>query len=203
MSKTINTHGPNIWWDRKEKPYVFLVFCLPFLWMLYSLLGGRYFPDPAEPFMTISGVWASLFLGMSLSLSVLVKVKVFKVLSRYRRFIGLSAFFYACLHLMAYIVLHAGFSWVWISEDVLKRPYIYVGFFAFSILTMLALTSPKVMLKRLGKKWKPLHRFIYLAAILVIAHLWWQVKSDIEIALWLSLVVGIPLSLRLKAILYK
>ena len=171
--------------------------------MLYSLLGGRYFPDPAEPFMTISGVWASLFLGMSLSLSVLVKVKVFKVLSRYRRFIGLSAFFYACLHLMAYIVLHAGFSWVWISEDVLKRPYIYVGFFAFSILTMLALTSPKIMLKRLGKKWKSLHRFIYLAAILVIAHLWWQVKSDIEIALWLSLVIGIPLSLRLKAILYK
>jgi methionine sulfoxide reductase heme-binding subunit len=159
-------------WDRKEKPIVVIVFCLPLLWLLYSLFSGRYFPDPAEPFMTLSGIWASIFMSITLSLSILVKHPRLKVLSRYRRFIGLTAFGYSLLHLLAYLVLHAGFSWLWISEDVLKRPYIYVGLAAFLILLMLAITSPKRMIKKLGKKWKTVHRFFYLATLCVIAHLW-------------------------------
>ncbi|WP_191600939.1 sulfite oxidase heme-binding subunit YedZ [Marinomonas algicola] len=187
-------------WDRKEKPIVVIVFCLPLLWLLYSLFSGRYFPDPAEPFMTLSGIWASIFMSITLSLSILVKHPRLKVVSRYRRFIGLTAFGYSLLHLLAYLVLHAGFSWLWISEDVLKRPYIYVGLVAFLILLMLAITSPKRMIKKLGKKWKTVHRFFYLATLCVIAHLWWQVKSSPEIAIWLTLIMIVPLVIRLKEV---
>ncbi|MCZ2721245.1 sulfoxide reductase heme-binding subunit YedZ [Marinomonas sp. 15G1-11] len=185
-------------WDRKEKPIVFVIFCLPLIWLLYSLFSARYFPDPAEPFMTLSGIWSAIFISLTLSLSILAKIPKLKVISRYRRFIGLTAFWYSALHLLAYLVLHAGFSWVWISEDVFKRPYIYVGVAAFLIMLVLALTSSKRIIKKLGKKWKTVHRFLYLASLFVIAHLWWQVKSNPEIAIWLTLIVIIPLVIRLK-----
>lgn len=187
-------------WDRKEKPIIFLVFCLPLFWLLYSLFSGRYFPDPAEPFMTLSGIWASIFISITLGLSTFVTYFKFKVLSRYRRFIGMTAFWYSLLHLLAYLILHAGFSWEWVSEDILKRPYIYVGLAAFLIMSVLALTSPRVMIRKLGKKWKTVHRFFYLASVLVVAHLWWQVKSSSEIAIWLTLIIMIPLLIRLKEV---
>ncbi len=190
-------------WDQKEKTIVFGVFCLPLIWLLYSLFSGRYFPDPAEPFMTLSGIWSAIFISLTLSLSIIVKWSIFKKVSRYRRFIGLTAFWYSLLHLMAYLVLHAGFSWVWISEDLLKRPYIYIGIAALLIMLALAITSPKAMIRKLGKKWKTLHRCIYVAAIFVIAHLWWQVKSSPEIALWLTIVVLIPLGIRVKTTYFK
>lgn len=189
-------------WDRKEKPFVLLVFLVPLIWMLYSLFSGRYFPDPAEPFMTISGIWASIFLIASLSITPLVKyAKRLKLLNRYRRFIGLTAFFYSLLHMFAYLLLHAGFNITWIADDLIKRPYIYAGVAAFFILILLALTSFKFMVKRLGKNWKKLHKFVYLAAILVIAHLWWQIKADASIALWLTPFLLIALFCRLIPIL--
>ena len=190
-------------WDRKEKPFVLILFAMPAIWLVYSLLSGRYFPDPAEPFMTLSGIWASVFLGLVLALSSLTKIKRLKVLTRYRRFLGLTAFWYVLLHLLAYLLLHAGFSWLWITEDLIKRPYIYVGLLSFLILSLLALTSFKSMIRVLGKRWKPLHRMVYLASVLVIAHLWWQVKSDTEIAFWLTLVMAIPLIIKVNPFFIK
>lgn len=186
-------------WDRKEKPYVLLVFCIPGIWLFYSLLSGRYFPDPAEPFMTLSGIWAGVFICVSLSITPLTKkVKKLKVINRYRRFIGLAAFWYASLHLLAYLVLHAGFNISWIQEDLLKRPYIYIGVLAFVILSLLAITSPKAMVRKLGKRWKPLHKLVYLAAFAILAHLWWQIKADSEIAIWFTPFLVVPLLLRVN-----
>lgn len=186
-------------WDRKEKKFVLIVFLLPFFWMLYSLLSGRYFPDPAEPFVTISGIWASIFLALSLFITPLVKrSKLLRVLNRYRRFIGLTAFGYAALHLLAYLVLHAGFSFTWIIEDLVQRPYIYIGTLAFLILTLLAFTSLKIMVKKLGENWKKIHRMVYLVPILVLTHLWWQIKADYQIVIWFTPLLLLPLLLRLK-----
>ncbi|WP_240537045.1 sulfite oxidase heme-binding subunit YedZ [Marinomonas flavescens] len=173
-------------WDRKEKPIVALVFTLPFVWMFVSLLMGRYFPDPGKLLMPLSGSWAGVCVVSVLALTPLVKIKALKVLSRYRRFVGLTAFFYTLLHLIIYLVLFAGLSWSWISSDLIDKPYIYAGVLALLIFFLLAITSTKKMMRRLGRNWKKLHRFIYLAALAVIAHLWWQVKSDASTALWFT-----------------
>ncbi|MGO3344695.1 MAG: sulfite oxidase heme-binding subunit YedZ [Marinomonas sp.] len=179
-------------WDRKEKPLIVLVFMVPFFWMFTSLFIGRYFPDPGKLLMPLSGAWAGVFIVLVLALTPLSKIKILRFLSRYRRFIGLSAFFYTLLHLVVYLVLFAGLSWSWISSDLIDKPYIYAGVLALSILFVLAVTSTKKMMRRLGRNWKKLHRFMYLAALAVVAHLWWQVKSDITTAVWFSVFL-IPL----------
>ena len=98
---------------------------------------------------------------------------------------------------MIYLVLFAGLSWTWIRSDLLEKPYIYAGVLALAILLLLAITSTRKMMKRLGKRWKPLHRFVYLAAVAILAHLWWQVKSDTSLALIFSILMIALLALRL------
>lgn len=187
-----------LFWDRKEKPYVMLFFLMPLVWMIGSLFLGRYFPDPGKPLMNLSGIWASVFIIAVLSMTPLVKYTSFKVLSRYRRFVGLAAFFYAIFHLITYLVLFAGLNLSWIISDLLDKPYIYAGVVALIVLSVLAATSTKQMMKRLGKRWKPTHKFIYLTAVCVVAHLWWQVKSDVTVAVWISIFIVPLLFLRFK-----
>lgn len=184
-------------WDRKEKPYVLIVFLLPFLWMLGSLLLGHYFPDPGKLLMRLSGIWACVFMAAALSITPLMKRKRLKALTRYRRFVGLSAFFYAILHLVIYLVLFAGLSWRWIRSDLFEKPYIYAGVLALVVLFVLAITSTKKMMKRLGRNWKRLHRFVYLAALAILLHLWWQVKSDTSLAVIFSVIFALLLGYRL------
>lgn len=179
-------------WDRKEKPYVLILFALPFLWMFLSLLMGHYFPDPGKLLMRLSGIWASIFLVAVMAMTLIGKIGGLKFVNRYRRFIGLTAFFYSLLHFIIYLILFAGLSWTWIASDLIEKPYIYAGVLALVIMVILAVTSTKFMMRKLGKRWKPLHRFMYLAAIAILAHLWWQVKDDISLAVYFSLLL-IPL----------
>ena len=179
-------------WDRKEKPYVLILFALPFLWMFLSLLMGQYFPDPGKLLMRLSGIWASVFVVAVMAMTLIGKIGGLRFVNRYRRFIGLTAFFYALLHFVIYLVLFAGLSWTWISSDLVEKPYIYVGTFALVIMAVLAVTSTKFMMRKLGRKWKPLHRFMYLASIAILAHLWWQVKDDISLAVYFSILL-VPL----------
>ncbi|WCN10354.1 sulfite oxidase heme-binding subunit YedZ [Marinomonas mediterranea] len=189
--------------DHPYKKYAFVLFSLPMGWVLVSLFSERYFPDPAEPVMTLTGIWAVVFLVLTLLMTPLAKISKMKWMNRFRRFIGLTVFWYSSMHLLAYLMLHAGFSWLWIKEDLLKRPYIYVGFVATVILLVLALTSFKFAIKKLRKHWKPLHQLVYLAGVLVLLHLWWQVKSDVSVAMYSSLAL-IPILLqRLNAAYFK
>lgn len=174
------------YWDRKEKPYVLVLFSLPFVWMFVSLLMGQYFPDPGKLLMRLSGIWASVFVVAVLAMTLMGKIARLRFINRYRRFIGLTAFFYGMLHFVIYLVLFAGLSWTWISSDLIEKPYIYAGTLALLIMAVLAVTSTKKMIRRLGRKWKPLHRLMYLAALGVIAHMWWQVKDDISLAVYFS-----------------
>lgn len=173
-------------WDRKEKPYVLILVSLPFIWMFVSLLMGQYFPDPGKLLMRLSGIWASVCVVAVLAMTLVGNIKPFRFINRYRRFIGLTAFFYGMLHFVIYLVLFAGLSWTWISSDLIEKPYIYAGTLALLIMAILAVTSTKKMIRRLGRKWKPLHRLMYLAGLSVIAHLWWQVKDDISLAVYFS-----------------
>jgi len=102
-------------------------------------------------------------------------------LLRFRRLLGLFAFFYASLHFVTYIWLDQFFDWKDILKDIGKRPFIMLGFSAFVLLIPLAITSTNAMVKRLGaKRWQRLHRAIYVLAALAVAHFWWLVKKDIS-----------------------
>jgi len=191
-------------WDRKEKPYILFLFCLPFFWMFASLLMGQYFPDPGKLLMRLSGIWASVFVIVALLLTPIVKFTQFRMVSRYRRFVGLSAFLYSMLHLIVYLVLFSGLNVSWIVSDLVEKPYIYAGVLVVVILSVLAITSTKKMMRRMGKNWKRVHRLVYLAAACVVAHLWWQVKSDITVAVWVSVFIVPLLLFRMNQIyLYK
>lgn len=116
---------------------------------------------------------------------------------RLRRLLGLFAFFYACLHLLTYLVLDQFFDWDDIAKDIIKRPYITVGFGSFLLLFPLAVTSTNTMIKRLGgKRWKILHQLVYLCAIGGVAHYWWLVKKDLTNPISFAVLLLLLLSYR-------
>ena len=191
-----------VFWDRREKPYVVFLFLMPLAWMVSSLFLGRYFPDPGKALMNVSGIWASVFVIAVLFLTPIAKFTQFRMISRYRRFVGLGAFMYSILHLVVYLVLFAGLNLSWIVSDLVEKPYIYAGVLAVIILSVLAITSTKKMMRRMGKNWKVVHRLVYLAAACIVAHLWWQVKSDITLAMWFSVFIVPLLVIRINQTSY-
>jgi len=167
-----------------QKLFRFLVFglCfLPFIYLLFSAITNRLGANPIEAITHFTGDWGLNFLLISLSVTPLRRLTGWAVLLRYRRMLGLYAFFYVCLHFLCYMILDHFFDWVTIIEDVIKRPYITVGFTAFLLLIPLAVTSTKKMIMRLGRNWKKLHKIVYLISPLAILHYLWLVKSDIRV----------------------
>lgn len=151
--------------------------------------------DPGKEIMLFLGEWTLLMLMAALSvtpLQYLLKVK----LVPFRRMLGLFAFFYASLHLSAYLVFLLGFEFTELWADVVKRPYITVGFLAFLGMVPLAITSTRRMQRRLGRNWKRLHRLIYPIAVLAIIHFIWQTRSDFTEPLMYSAALALLLTLR-------
>ena len=136
--------------------------------------------NPVEYITHSTGWWALALILITLSVTPLRRVTGLPWLLRFRRLLGLFAFFYASLHFVTYIWLDQFFDWKDIVKDIGKRPFIMLGFSAFVLLIPLALTSTNAMVKRLGaKRWQQLHRFIYVLSALAVAHFWWLVKKDI------------------------
>lgn len=163
----------------KRAILLFICSLLPLFWMVYSVLNDGLGANPIEWFIRFNGDWALRFLLLTLAITPLRILLKNPGLTRYRRMLGLFTYFYAVLHVSGYIVLDQFFHWQAIWADLLKRPYITVGFGAFVLLTMLAVTSTKSWMLRLGRRWKLLHRLVYPAAILVIIHFFMMVKADI------------------------
>jgi sulfoxide reductase heme-binding subunit YedZ len=161
-----------------QKPLLFMLLLSPFLTLVFEVLMG-YLIDPIEEITNPTGLWALRFLLLSLMISPLNKITPFSLI-KYRRMIGVFSFFYACLHLSIYLI-DQSFTWQFILDDIIKRPYVSIGFSAFLLLFLLAATSTHKMVRRLGKIWKKLHRFIYLIAALVVVHFYWQAKSSMDI----------------------
>lgn len=162
----------------KIKPLVFILASGPLAWLVYAALAGHLGANPIEAITRSLGDWALRFLLLTLALTPLRRLSGWRWPLRFRRMLGLYAFFYAALHLTSYIVLDQFFYWPGIWEDIIKRPYITVGMVSFLLLIPLAVTSTNGMMRRLGKNWQRLHRLVYLIAIGAVLHFYILAKAD-------------------------
>lgn len=179
-----------------KKVLVFCVCLIPFLVLVFRVIQNDLGPDPAQELAKETGEWALRFLIFALAVSPLRQLTGKAEVVRYRRMIGLFAFFYATVHLCVWMTFLLEFRWGAILEELLERPFITVGFAAYVILFALAVTSPKAMVRRLGKNWKRLHRFVYLSAILAVVHLLWILRTDVGEAVLYGGIVAVLLSYR-------
>jgi methionine sulfoxide reductase heme-binding subunit len=156
--------------------------------------------NPIQEITARTGEAALVLLVLSLACTPLNTLFGWKQLLPLRRPLGLYAFGYVCLHLLTFLVLDFGLEWAWIWQEVSEKRYILVGFTAFLLLLPLALTSTRWSMRRLGKRWKQLHRLVYLAAPLAVVHYLWLVKADIREPLFYGGLVAILLILRLAPV---
>ncbi|GAA6135581.1 protein-methionine-sulfoxide reductase heme-binding subunit MsrQ [Oceaniserpentilla sp. 4NH20-0058] len=154
-----------------------------------------YGPEPAKAVVHTLGLWAMAFLFLVLATRHLKKYTPLNLIPMRRR-LGLSAFFYAVLHLLAYIALILGFQWHELASEIQKRPYILVGTLSILLMLPMAITSTKGWQRRLKQKWKTLHLLVYPVAILVLIHLWWQVRAGFLLASSMTLLITIAFILR-------
>lgn len=180
----------------------FIVFplCLVPLGMLVVRgITGNLGPDPVATITHRTGFWALYLLLASLAITPARRLhKRLAWLIRFRRMLGLFAFFYACLHLTTYIWLFSAFDVHAMLHDVVKRPFITVGFLAWLILLALAATSTTWAIRKLGgKRWTWLHRWVYAAGILAVLHYWWIVKTGVRTPWRVTVVLALLLLARL------
>lgn len=163
-----------------SKPVVFMSCLLPLALGVRDALYGALGPDPVAQIEHRSGDWALRLLLATLAITPLRRLTGWSKWLRYRRMLGLFAFFYVTLHLAAYLIIDLGGYWTQLFADIVKRPYITVGFSAWLMLIPLALTSTASMMRKLGRHWQRLHRLVYPAALLGTLHFLWLVKADIR-----------------------
>lgn len=184
------------------KPAIFLLALLPFGYVLYRVLTNDLGPDPAQELAIETGEWTLRALLLALAMTPLRQLTGSSQFVRNRRMIGLFALFYASVHLLVWMSFLLGFRWRAIGEELLQRPYITVGFAAYVILVALGITSPKAMVRKLGRNWKRLHRLVYLAGVLGLVHLLWIQRTDlVEVAVYgaiLALLLGYRVVQRLQ-----
>ena len=178
------------------KPLIFIVALIPFAVLILKIATNDLGPDPAKELSLLTGEWALRFLLISLALTPLRLLTKNPEYVRHRRMLGLFAFFYASLHLFVWLTFLLQFRWGDILEEIIERPYITVGFASYVVLLVLAATSPLVMVRKLGRNWKRLHRAVYLAAMLSIVHLLWILRLDIGEAVLYGAVLAVLLGYR-------
>lgn len=180
------------------KVVVFLACLIPLGIIIWHILNHDFDANPPQLIEHATGDWTIRFLVFTLAVTPLRKILQMPQLIRFRRMIGLFAFFYVCLHFITYIWLDKFFSWSAIWDDLHKRTYIIAGFTGFVLLIPLAITSTAGWIRRLGgKNWQMLHRLIYVSATAGVIHYYWLVKSDVRKPLLYAFLVGILLAWRL------
>jgi methionine sulfoxide reductase heme-binding subunit len=176
------------------KVFVFLLSCLPLSILIWRGFHNNLTANPVEFLQHQTGDWTLRFLIFTLCITPFRRVLNLPELIRFRRMLGLFAFFYVALHFLTYLGPDQSFNFAGMLKDVVKRPFITVGFAAFVLLIPLAITSTAGWVRRLGgKRWQALHRSIYLCAILGVIHYYWLVKSDVREPLFYAFLVGILL----------
>ena len=179
---------------RSSKAVVFLLAISPFLYIVWCTFRGELTANPVEFYQHQTGDWTLRFLIFTLCITPFRKLFNLAELIRFRRMLGLFAFFYVCLHFFTYLGPDQSFRLSGMLTDVAKRPFITVGFIGFVLLIPLALTSSAGSIRRLGgKRWQALHRSIYACAILGVIHYYWLVKSDVRKPILYGVLVGILL----------
>ncbi|UCH50054.1 MAG: sulfoxide reductase heme-binding subunit YedZ [Betaproteobacteria bacterium] len=180
------------------KSALFVVCLMPLGLLVWRGFTGGLTANPIEFITHTTGWWTLSFLMITLAVTPLRRLLDMPWLLRLRRMLGLYAFFYASLHFLTWLVVDQFFDWEAIIKDIAKRPYITVGFAAFSLLLPLAATSTNAMVRRLGAaRWQSLHRLIYVIAVLGVVHFWWLVKKDIREPAVFALILAVLLGARI------
>ena len=186
------------------KPIIFVFLLLPSIFWTYQFVVGGLGVNPIEKLMHNLGEFALRLLIATLLLSSLVNFKYLRSLQMVRRMIGLFAFYYVLLHLTTYVVLDHYFNWKFLLKDVLKRPFITLGFISFLLLVPLALTSTMAMVKKLTYKvWKNIHKLIYVVAPLATMHFFLLTKADKKEPMIYLLIIFILLVWRIFTKVFK
>jgi methionine sulfoxide reductase heme-binding subunit len=161
------------------KIVVWILALLPLARLVWLGFSDGLGANPVEFVERSTGTWTLVILLITLSMTPirLLTGQVWQV--QLRRLLGLFMFFYACLHITTYLWLDYSFMWTDIIKDIIKHPYVIVGFLAFILTIPLAVTSNNAMMRRLKANWKKLHQLVYLIAILGVLHFWWLVKKDV------------------------
>jgi sulfoxide reductase heme-binding subunit YedZ len=176
---------------------LFALCLVPLARLVFGAVTSTLGANPIEAITRSTGWWALFLLMATLSVTPLRKLTGANWLLRLRRMLGLYAFFYACVHFITFVWFDHWFDVGEIVKDVIKRPFVTVGFAAFVLLWPLALTSTNAMVRRLGRNWERLHRLVYLIAVLGVVHYWWLVKRDLTEPILFSLALALLLGLRL------
>ncbi len=182
---------------RALKPVTFIACLIPLGQLLYNAWTDNLSANPIEFITHFTGDWTLIFLLASLSVTPLRQISGWNELIKYRRMLGLFAFFYVVLHFATYMVLDHFFDFQAIVKDVMKRPYVTAGFTGFVLMIPLAMTSTAGMIRRLGKRWQQLHRFVYVVGIAGVIHFYWLVKADIRRPVQYGAVLALLLGYRL------
>ena len=179
------------------KPLVFVLCLLPLAWLVFGAINDQLGANPAEALIRSLGDWTLRFLCLTLAVTPLRVRTRTPQLARYRRMLGLFTFFYACLHLLAYGWLDMGLDMADIGRDILKRPFILVGFACWLLLLPLAATSFNRAVRWLGgRQWQALHRLVYVIAPLALLHFFWMRsgKNDFaEVAVYALVIAALLL----------
>ena len=178
------------------KPLVFLLALVPAGYLGYRTYTNDLGVNPAETLQLDTGGWALKFLLVTLAITPLRRLTGWNRVIQYRRMVGLFAFFYACLHVLTYIVLDKYFAFGEMLADVAKRPFITAGFVAFVSMVPLAVTSTRGWIRRLGRRWQALHRLIYLSGVAAAIHFVWKVKVAVGEPVYYAIAVALLLAFR-------
>jgi methionine sulfoxide reductase heme-binding subunit len=171
---------------------------LPAALLAWRAATGNLTANPIEFITLETGFWALTLLMLTLTVSPLRRITGWNRIIGFRRILGLAAFGYATLHLLTYVTLDRFFDFSEIGADIIKRPYITVGFAAFVLLVPLAVTSTKGWIRRLGRRWQLLHRLVYPAAALAVLHFYWKksAKADVSEPLLFAGILAVLLIVR-------
>lgn len=180
------------------KSIVFLLALLPLLLLIRGFFTNDLTANPVEYLLRQTGYWGLVLLLLALAVTPARRLFRWKKIVSLRRMLGLFSFAYIGLHFLIYLFLDRELYWDEIIPDIVKRPYITIGFSAFLAMIPLAVTSTKGWMKRLGKGWQKLHRLTYVVAVAGVVHFWWQVKADIRQPALFAVILLILFALRLK-----
>jgi len=182
--------------SRLLKALLIFVGLVPFLLLLYATLNDQLGANAIQTLHFRLGDWALRFLLLGLALTPIKIITQQAWSLRYRRIVGLLAFFYASLHVLVYVALDLSWSWTAFIDEVPKSPYILLGLLTYLLLVPLAITSTKAMQKKLARRWLVLHRLVYVAALTACLHYLWLVKLDISQPLLYIGLLSVLLSIR-------
>jgi len=176
---------------------IFLLCLIPLLRLFWLAFHDNLTANPIEFVERSTGYWALFMLLSTLSLSPIRLLTGRSWQLQYRRMLGLFMFFYASLHVIAYLWLDYAFNWPDIIKDIAKHPYVLVGASAFMLTVPLAITSSNAMIRLLRERWKQLHRLVYVIAILGVVHFLWLVKKDLREPMLYAVILALLLAIRI------